>query len=1132
MRELCLGLVPLRYGAQPPPKKLTMRIRTWSAALISVALTATSCSENGIVNPGMAGPGMVRFDVLSGATVVISQVYGGGGNSGSTFKNDFIELHNRGTEAVSLVGWSVQYASAAGTTFAVTPLSGSIAGGQYLLVQEAAGSGGTTALPTPDFTGSIAMSATDAKVALVTTTTPLACNSNAVVCPPAIQATIADLVGYGTANYFEGAAAAPKLTNSTADARLSNGCQDTDNNSADFASGPPAPRNAASPAVTCDLTPVGPVDHVTISPEAATIIQGATQAFAATAFDAANHQVANTTFTWSLDPAGSGVASVNPTTGIATGILPGDVGIIATAGAFSDTATLHVTPTTPLPETRFSEIHYDNAGDDVSEQIEIEGPAGTDLSGWSIALYDGGSHHVYDTKALTGSIPATCDTRGVVVVPYEQIQNGSPDGFALIHGTEVVEFLSYEGVVTATDGPANGLTSTDIVVQELSNSSDISSLQRNAFGVWSGPTRRSFGRCNSQGPPAFDLTFSGRQRLSDPPLPVGFEDQLFPTMVAVTGDVVPTTFTWTAETPDIATIDQQGVMHGLAAGNAFFRVTAANGTSAIVEYPIVVPVFSPTAVYAGNTEFGVPHDANASDDQIVVHPEFTASYSNIRNTSNWVSWVLESSHFGDGTVDRCDCFTHDPLLPPGFTHLTTADYTGAGAAAGFGIDRGHLARSFDFTAAPGDNAIVYLLSNIIPQASDLNQGPWANEENNLGAIARTGGKDIYTIAGVAGNKGTLKNEGKIVMPASVWKVAVIVPHGKHLADIHSTADLEAIAVIMPNDPGVRAVDWHTYVTTVDAVEALSGYDLLDLLPDKIERAVESNTKPPVAVTDGPYLSLEGSSVTMSGLASFDPNGSVVSFAWNFGDGSTAIGGAVAHTFAQDGNYTVQLVATDNDGLADTTVTTAHVTNVAPVISPLTAATLLPGETYSFAGSFIDPGADTWSAMVDYGDGSGVRALLLSANTFSVGHTYNRPGSFMLAVSVSDDDVTSTATQLVTVLTERQGLDQIAAAIADLVNSGKLSSQRAKSLLERVEDAREELRRGRFDHAEDKVEKLLHDVDELVRSGRLSASDAAPLRSIVGRVMRSLSLQDDRDHGDHGRDNDKHNDNDKHENDKH
>ena len=1091
-----------------------MRIRTWSAALIAVALTATSCSENGIINPGKSVPGGVRLSGFSNASVVISQVYGGGGNAGSTFKNDFIELHNRGTETVDLNGWSVQYASAAGTTFAVTQLNNkSILPGQYLLVQEAAGAGGTTSLPTPDFTGTIAMSATDAKVVLVTTQIALTCTSNTGTCNDPPAGTIADVVGYGTANLFEGNGAAPKLTNTTAAFRRDKGCKDTNNNDADFAVDPsppapppaPAPRNAASPAVTCDVQAVGPIDHVTVSPTTATITQGATQAFTATAFDASNQQIGSTTFEWTLDPANSGVASIDPHSGIATAILAGDVGIVATASGISGNATLHVTPSAQLPPTRFSEIHYDNAGDDVSEQVEIEGPAGTDLSGWSIVLYDGGSQHVYATRALTGSIPATCEDRGVVVVPFDQIQNGSPDGFALIHGAEVVEFLSYEGAFTATDGPANGLTSTDIGHAEQSNSPDISSLQRDSLGVWSDPSRRSFGRCNGrQGPPPFDLTFSGRQRLSDPPLPVGFEDQLFPTMVAVDGTVTPSTFTWTSETPDVASIDQQGVMHALAAGTAVFRATAANGTSASVVYPIVVPVFSSTAVYAGNTEFGVPRDANASDDQIIVHPEYTASYSSTRNTPNWVSWVLEASHFGDGTVDRCDCFTADPLLPASFTHLTTADYTGAGAAAGFGIDRGHLARSFDFTAAPGDNAIVYLLSNIIPQASDLNQGPWANEENDLGAIARTGGKDIYTIAGVAGSKGTLKGEGKIVMPASVWKVAVIVQHGKKLADIHTTSDLEVIAVIMPNDAGVRNVDWHTYITTVDAVEALSGYDLLDLLPDRIEREVESNTVPPEAVTDGPYTSMEGSSVTMSGFGSTDANGSVVAFAWTFGDGSSAIGGNVAHTYAQDGDYTVRLIATDNDGLADTTLTSAHVTNVAPSIAPLPGATLLPGETYSTGGSFSDPGADPWTATVDYGDGTGAQTLVLNGKAFALSHIYLASGAFTVSVGVSDDDVTSSRSQLVTVIAPTQALTQASGTIADLVRTSGLNSGNANSLSSKIDAAQAQIANGNANAAANQLRALLNELDAMIRSGRVTTADAASLRTTVTRVIQSIS----------------------------
>ena len=117
---------------------------------------------------------------------------------------------------------------------------------------------------------------------------------------------------------------------------------------------------------------------------------------------------------------------------------------------------------------RFSELHYDNIGVDVGEAIEIEGPAGTDLTGWSIVLYDGNGGAPYNTTdARAGTtIPATCDARGVVVVNYPSngIQNGSPDGMALVDASgTVVEFLSYEGTFTAVGGPADGMLSTDII---------------------------------------------------------------------------------------------------------------------------------------------------------------------------------------------------------------------------------------------------------------------------------------------------------------------------------------------------------------------------------------------------------------------------------------------------------------------------------------------------------------------------------------------------------------------------------------------------------------------------------------------------------------------------------------------
>ena len=185
--------------------------------------------------------------------VVISQVYGGGGNSGATYTNDFVELFNRGAVAVDVTGWTVQYASSTGTSWSKTILSGTIQPGQYFLVQEAKGSGGTVALPAPDATGTIAMSASSGKVALVNNQTALTCGG-AIACFP--SAVIVDFVGFGSsATTFEGSGPTPTLSNTTAALRASGGCTDTDDNAADFSTGAPAPRNSASPVNVCGGPP-------------------------------------------------------------------------------------------------------------------------------------------------------------------------------------------------------------------------------------------------------------------------------------------------------------------------------------------------------------------------------------------------------------------------------------------------------------------------------------------------------------------------------------------------------------------------------------------------------------------------------------------------------------------------------------------------------------------------------------------------------------------------------------------------------------------------------------------------------------------------------------------------------------
>jgi predicted extracellular nuclease len=190
---------------------------------------------------------------LAASPVVISQVYGGGGNSGASLKNDFIELFNRSSEAVDISGWSVQYASAAGSSWQITKLSGNtvLQPGQYFLVQEAAGTGGTVDLPTADASGSLALSGTAGKVALVASTTALSGAAPAA-------GTFADLLGFGTAGYFEGAVG-PGLSNTTAALRAGGGCADTDNNGNDFTAGAPVPRNSASPLNACGVPQHPPI---------------------------------------------------------------------------------------------------------------------------------------------------------------------------------------------------------------------------------------------------------------------------------------------------------------------------------------------------------------------------------------------------------------------------------------------------------------------------------------------------------------------------------------------------------------------------------------------------------------------------------------------------------------------------------------------------------------------------------------------------------------------------------------------------------------------------------------------------------------------------------------------------------
>lgn len=795
----------------PTHGKKSMRLRLFGGALSALALVTISCSENSVTAPDQAAPrvGAPRFVIAPPAvpTVRISEFHYD--NSG-TDANEAVEIS--GPSGTDVTGWKIYlYNGNGGAVYTPTvTLSGTIpatCGGRGVIVSNIAG---------------IQNGDPDA-IALV--------DNNGVV---------VELISYGGSFTAVGGPAGGMVTRNIGVKESSTTPlgQSLRRNSAGTWFAP-----SASSMGACNDNTVPSADStvasVTELPASSTMVPGSTVQFTATAANATSAPLPGAQIGWtSTDPT---VATVN-VNGLVTAVQTGSAQIVAmSTNGKADTSSVQVNAAPPpsgLSNVRFTEIHYDNDGVDINEAIEIEGPAGGDLTGWKVVLYNQTGGVVYDTRVLNVTIPATCGTRGVVTVTYPSngIQNGPADGFALVNSAgQVVEFLSYEGTLTATNGPALGLLSTNIGVSQSGSGSATRSLQRNAAGTWYGPYPSTFGSCNPVETPGPSIFFTGRTP-GDVPLPVGFQDQIFASLQDASGNILPATFTFSPETPTTVGVDQDGVITALAAGSMVIRATSSTGVSGTWTLPSQVATASGVP-YIGNAEFGEPTDSNPADDYVLRRTEFTTSFNNTRGTPNWVSYDLDASHFG--TQDRCDCFTYDPQLPGTFTRYTTADYTGAGTFHGYAIDRGHLARSFDRTTGSLDNADTFLFSNIIPQAADNNQGPWAAMEIYLGDLARFENKEVYIIAGVAGSRGTIKNEGTIVIPEYTWKVAVIMPRDQGLDDIDDYRDFEVIAVVMPNVAGIRNVPWRTYQTTVDSVESLSGYDVLALLPDRIEVTVES-----------------------------------------------------------------------------------------------------------------------------------------------------------------------------------------------------------------------------------------------------------------------------------------------------
>lgn len=220
-------------------------------------------------------------------------------------------------------------------------------------------------------------------------------------------------------------------------------------------------------------------------------------------------------------------------------------------------------------------------------------------------------------------------------------------------------------------------------------------------------------------------------------------------------------------------------------------------------------------------------DLNQPTNYLMIKPQFALSYNRDRAIPNWVSWQLNGSWLGD--VPRQSSFRGDPDLPKDWPQITSADFRGK-------FDRGHMTPAADRSRTLEDNIATFVLTNVMPQIAANNRGPWEDLESYCRTLVKQG-KELYIIAGGAGQMGRLN--GKIVIPASTWKVVVIIDEPTAEPDINSiTTKTRILAVNIPNDNSVLNTGWRTYATTIDKLESLTGYDFLSTVPKSIQDVIE------------------------------------------------------------------------------------------------------------------------------------------------------------------------------------------------------------------------------------------------------------------------------------------------------
>jgi len=262
---------------------------------------------------------------------------------------------------------------------------------------------------------------------------------------------------------------------------------------------------------------------------------------------------------------------------------------------------------------------------------------------------------------------------------------------------------------------------------------------------------------------------------------------------------------------------------------------------------VLAPLARPAQAAEQNLRLGNPSGANATDHDnfLMEKPYFSLSYNDKKGTPNWVSWRLSAEDIGHA---KRFPFHADTTLPSGFKRVITKDYNSTG------FDRGHMCDHGDRSANDEMSEATFVMTNIIPQAPNVNRKAWEQFESYCRDIVQTG-KVLYIVCGPSGQGGegtdgsgtVIGDEHEVVVPAKCWKVALVLDRGgdNELATI--SASTRAIAVIMPNDMSVGE-EWKGFRVSIADVEKLTGYHFFDKLPpsvlESLKQKVDNEFIPP------------------------------------------------------------------------------------------------------------------------------------------------------------------------------------------------------------------------------------------------------------------------------------------------